>query len=308
MRSSGPLTPRADDDHVEVELVCDGVGGVLSPLLANIALAVLDERYERWVWPRRSMRSTQGTKPVGAPSILRAANNARKTDLQLRNTPVLVSVRYADDFIILVGAPPGPEQFERARDVAIKEKAELASMLKSTLGLELSETKTLVTPVTEPMRFLGHHVRVRRHPVSHEMVSASVLPKHASHRLRERIKDLFRSSTKAKSLADRLRKLNWLLRGWSNFYRHAWGAKKVFAFADHYVWWTIWRWLRKKHRRAPASVLARRYARRGPRGGTWWKDGGIETFLMSRRRVEPYRLAWMKAPSFASSIHGEPDA
>jgi RNA-directed DNA polymerase len=214
----------------------------------------------------------------------------------------------ATRLIILVAVPPGPDQFERARNIAIKEKTELASMLKSTLGLELSETKTLVTPVTEPMRFLGHHVRVRRHPETREMVSATVIPKHASHRLRERIKDLFRRSTTLKSLADRLRKLNWLLQGWSNFYRHAWGAKKVFAFVDKYVWWTIWRWLRKKHRRAPAAVLARRYGRRGPRGGTRWRDGDIETFLMSRRRVEPYRLAWMKTPNFATSTHGEPDA
>ena len=159
--------------------------------------------------------TTQATASVEAPSVLRAANNTRRADLR-RRTPVLVSVRYADDFIILVAAPPGPDQFERARDIAIKEKTELASMLKSTLGLELSEEKTLVTPVTEPMPFLGHHVRVRRHPETHEMVSATVIPKRASRRLRERIKDLFRARTKSKPLAERLRKLNWLLRGWSN--------------------------------------------------------------------------------------------
>jgi RNA-directed DNA polymerase len=283
-------------------------GGILSPLLANIALAVLDERYERWVWPRRSVRPAQAAKPFEASSILAAAKYARRTDRLRRKTPVLVSVRYADDFIILVAAPTGPEQFERARDVAIKEKAELAAMLKSRLGLELSEEKTLVTPVTERMPFLGHHVCVRRHPVTHEMVSTSVIPKRASHRLRERIKDLFRAYTKSRSLADRLRKLNWLLQGWSNFYRHAWGAKRVFAFIDHYVWWTTWRWLRKKHRRAPAATLARRYGRRGPRGGTTWVDEDTRAFLVARRRVEPYRMAWMRPPAFAINTHGEPDA
>jgi group II intron reverse transcriptase/maturase len=98
-------------------------GGILSPLLANIALAVLDERYERWVWPRRSVRPAQAAKPFEASSILAAAKYARRTDRLRRKTPVLVSVRYADDFIILVAAPTGPEQFERARDVAIKEKS-----------------------------------------------------------------------------------------------------------------------------------------------------------------------------------------
>jgi RNA-directed DNA polymerase len=108
----------------------------------------------------------------------------------------------ATRLIILVAAPTGPEQFEQAREVAMREKEELAALLKSELGLELSETKTLVTPVTEPMRFLGHHVRVRRHPVKGIMVVATLVPRTASHKLRERIKDLFRNVTFGKSLAN----------------------------------------------------------------------------------------------------------
>ena len=37
----------------------------------------------------------------------------------------------------------------------------VAALLKEQLGLELSETKTLVTPVTKAFAFLGHHVVVR---------------------------------------------------------------------------------------------------------------------------------------------------
>jgi hypothetical protein len=57
------------------------------------------------------------------------------------------------------------------REAAIEEKTKLATALKEQLGLELSEAKTLVTPVTEPMRFLGHHIRVRRHPSRRKMGS-----------------------------------------------------------------------------------------------------------------------------------------
>jgi hypothetical protein len=53
--------------------------------------------------------------------------------------------------------PPGPR-----RDAALAEKAAQAKVLKETLNLELSDAKTAVTPVTSPMRFLGHHVRVQR--------------------------------------------------------------------------------------------------------------------------------------------------
>ena len=190
----------------------------------------------------------------------------------------------------------------------MREKEELAALLKSELGLELSETKTLVTPVTEPMRFLGHHVRVRRHPVNGLMVVATLVPRAASHKLRERIKDLFRNVTFGKSLANRLQELNPLLKGWSNFYCHAWGAKQVFASLDHYVWWTILRWLRKKHRRVNMATLVRRYGKRSPTGGLYWRDGEVEPFYMARRRVQPFQLGWMKTPGFATSTSGEPDA
>jgi RNA-directed DNA polymerase len=285
-------------------------GGILSPLLANIALGVLDERYSRVVWPRRMRNARWGswTKTLtSAPKILARASAMREMDLRKRRMPIAFPIRYADDFIILVAAPTGPEQFDRAREAAMKEKEELAALLKSELGLDLSETKTLVTPVTEPMRFLGHHVRVRRHPTKGIMVSATLIPKTASHRLREKVKELFRRHTTAKTLANRLQELNPLLIGWSNFYRHAWGAKKVFASIDSYVWWTIARWLRKKHRSSYRKA-GRRYGWRGPRGGLNWQDGAIRPWLMARRRVCPYSLGWMKTPSFASSTSGEPDA
>jgi RNA-directed DNA polymerase len=286
-------------------------GGILSPLLANIALGVLDERYSRYAWPRRTRHARTGswTKPLSdAKKIVARGATMREKDLRRRRIPIAYLIRYADDFIILVGAPTGPEQFEQAREAALKEKEEVAALLKRELGLELSETKTLVTPVTEPMRFLGHHVRVRRHPGNGNMVVATLIPRDASHRLREKVKALFKRRTIADSLANRLRQLNPLLAGWSNFYRHAWGAKQVFASLDSYVWWTIARWLRKKHDRAPWATIARRYGRRGPRGGLNWQDGAIRPFRMARRRVQPFRLCWLKTPGFASSTHGEPDA
>jgi retron-type reverse transcriptase len=46
-------------------------GGILSPLLANIALSVIDERYERYAWPRRSPSLLHDKRKVQ----LRAGNN-----------------------------------------------------------------------------------------------------------------------------------------------------------------------------------------------------------------------------------------
>src|ERR1019366_10542846 len=41
-------------------------GGVISPLLANIALGVIEERYERWTHHRRKIRAHRSCDPVTA--------------------------------------------------------------------------------------------------------------------------------------------------------------------------------------------------------------------------------------------------
>lgn len=277
-------------------------GGILSPLLANIALSAIEERYERHVWPRRT--PTPRTNPE---EIIRRANERRATDRR-RGLPIVIPIRYADDFILLVGTRPGAEQQAEAERVAREEKAALAVFLKTELGLELAEAKTLVTPVTMPMRFLGHHIFVRRHPGHRRPVSASLVPKERSQIFREKIKRLFRKPSTGLSLQDQLRKLNPMLRGWANFYRHAWGAKKVFNALDHYVWWTIARWLRKKHRLS-LQRLGSKYGWRKANGRALrWRDGDIDLFEMSSVCVEQYMLGWMREPYFASNIDRKPGA
>jgi RNA-directed DNA polymerase len=277
-------------------------GGVLSPLLANIALSVIDERYERTVWPRRAR--AQGLR---RPEILRRAAWNRRNAKQ-RGGLVLVPVRYADDFIVLVGAQHGPNQWERAEEAAHQEKVALAKMLKDELGLELSEAKTKVTKVTDPLRFLGHHVRVQRHPY-YGWCSKTVIPKDRSQKLRHAIKAHFSNSTRSFTLQERLEKLNPVLRGWGNFYRHAWGAKDVFAYLDHYLWWTIKRWLTKKHERRPMKWFRARYGWRKPGGKTLrWQDGDVRPFELVSLRVERFRHAWLTPPDFAQGVYGEPGA
>jgi RNA-directed DNA polymerase len=273
-------------------------GGILSPLLANIALAAIEERYERHVWPRN--RPTPLTDPA---AIRRRANGARMRD-KLKALPVCMPVRYADDFILLMSA----SSEQAAEESAHKEKAALAADLKENLSLELSEAKTLVTPVTRPLRFLGHHVRVRVHPGNGKLVSTVVVPRDRGHQLRERIKDMFRRSTIGDSLEARLKLLNPILRGWSCFYRHAWGAKKVFGRLDRYVHFTIFRWLQKKHPTRSVRWLIAQYGWRKPnRRSVWWQDGDIRVFAMSSTQVGRFLLAWQKQPSFAIA-DGEPGA
>ena len=100
---------------------------------------------------------------------------------------------------------------------------------------------------------------------------------------------------------------NPVLRGWSNFYRHSWGAKRVFGTLDFYIWWTIHRWLKKKHDGIPARAMISRYGRR-PRGRRTirWGDGDVVTFVLSRTPVRPFSTSWLKAPNFVTSFLESP--
>jgi RNA-directed DNA polymerase len=287
-------------------------GGILSPLLANIALSAIEERYEWHAWPRRvkprqSLPHGKPWRPLSDPDVIhkRAIRN-RSYDKQ-RSRVVFMPIRYADDFIILVSMPPSPNGDDRGREVAEKEKAALAMHLQETLGLQLSEEKTLVTPVTSSIRFLGHHIKVRPHPSHGRLVSTALIPKDRSQRLRRKIKDHFARETLQMPLEDRLRQLNRMLRGWGNFYRHAWGAKRVFVAIDHHVWCWTRRWLRKKHPKANTRKLVRQYGWRKPRGRmVRWKDGSTRTVALASVPVAPYRMAWQKTPAFASTSMESP--
>lgn len=269
-------------------------GGILSPLLANVALGVIEERYRRHVWPSHTPTPLTDPKAIQARAVrVRARDRAR-------GEVIFFPIRYADDFIILVSVPPGPGQQARAQEAAHREKEALAKLLRDQMGLELSEEKTLVTPVTKPIRFLGHQVRVRSHPVHGRMVSTTLVPREASQELRRRIKRLFRRSTTGASLADRLQLLNPMLRGWGFFYRHAWGAKRVFASIDHYVWHTIYRWLRKKHSRVAVREIYARYGLRRPRlRSKNWGAEGFYLFRIAEVPVRQFHLGWLRPPRFA---------
>jgi RNA-directed DNA polymerase len=106
-------------------------GGILSPLLANIALSVLDEHFARkWEalgpsWKRVKHRRVGG--------------------------PVMRLVRYADDFVVMVHG---------TRDDAEALWDEVSTLL-APMGLRLSEEKTRVCHIDEGFDFLGWRIQRR---------------------------------------------------------------------------------------------------------------------------------------------------
>jgi len=146
-------------------------GGVVSPILSNIYLHKLDEFIEQELIPQYTRGTSRKDNPEYKRIQRRLAAARRHGDRtavrdlgkQLRRLPSkdpmdpgyrrLRYVRYADD--VLLG-------FTGPKAEAEQIKARLAEFLRETLGLELSQPKTLITHArSQPARFLGYHVRVQ---------------------------------------------------------------------------------------------------------------------------------------------------
>ncbi len=156
-------------------------------------------------------------------------------------------VRYADDFVVLVAG-------DRAHAESLR--GEAAAVLRP-IGLRLSETKTTITHIDEGFDFLGFRIRrhqkrgaAKRHVYTYPSRAAVAAVK-------AKVRALTQGATN-QSLAILLRRLNPVLRGWSNYFRHG-ASSKTFAYLGAFSWRRVWRWLCKKHPRRPRKELVRRY-------------------------------------------------
>jgi hypothetical protein len=227
-------------------------GGIISPLLANIMLTGIDERYGRWTpRPGESSRKAQ----------------ARRNWDRGKGLPTFYCVRYADDFVILVAG---------AREDAEREKAALEKFLKEELRLELSAEKTLITHAEDGFEFLGYRVVKERSQRTGRLTGKLLIPKGKLQMLRNRIKEQTSRSTTGQSLNELLSQLNPVIVGWRNYYKYATGAWKDFMRLDWWLWHRIQGWLCKKHRKTTSHEIRRHYAVRESKTRWTWGDGGIQ--------------------------------
>ena len=265
-------------------------GGIISPLLANIALSAIEERYERWTDRRTKTRENRKSDGVTAAMFTRGSDRRA-------GRAVFFPIRYADDFVILVHG---------SRQEAEIEKTALAEYLRQKLRLELSPEKTRITALTDGFEFLGHRVRLRWDD-RYGLTPRLEIPKAKAAQLRRKIKALTHRDRVGLPLGRMLWDLNLILRGWGYFYHYCTGAKDVFSRLDWYVGDRIWRWLGKKYAKAGAGELLRHRQPSTIGRRRVWRAGACEQFLMGRIPVRRYRRGWMGRPDYAQAL-GEPDA
>jgi RNA-directed DNA polymerase len=246
-------------------------GGVLSPLLANIALSVLDEHFTR-KW--------EALGPDWARARHRRAGN-----------PTMRLVRYADDFVVMIAG---------SREDAKALKSEVTAVL-APMGLRLSEDKTRVCHIDEGFDFLGWRIqrRLRRGQAGRKAVY-TYPSKKALASVMAKVRSLT-ARAKHRTLADLLISVNRVLRGWCNYFRHG-VSSKTFSYLDHFTWWRIFGWLRKRHDGLNKQTLVRRHL-------PGWKirDGSIEMFRPQEIAIERYRYRGARIPTpWPSEATGSP--
>jgi RNA-directed DNA polymerase len=260
---AGVLTEHGDREDSDIGTP---QGGILSPLLANIALHVLDEHVMA-PW-----------QPDGAMGT-RHRRHARRG----KGLPTWRIVRYADDFVVLVHG---------SRDDVEHLREDIAGVL-APLGLRLSPAKTRIVHMSEGFDFLGFRIQwKRKRGTNHWYVYTFI-----ADRPLQSVKSKIRALTNRLSQADPariLRRINQIQRGWANYFRHA-VCKHTLNYLRHFVNWRVFRWLMKLHRWKWKDVR-RRFTLPN---GRWLplSADGVELFNIASVRVTRYRYRGTRIPN-----------
>ncbi|MBC6451809.1 MAG: group II intron reverse transcriptase/maturase, partial [Hormoscilla sp. SP5CHS1] len=204
-------------------------GGVISPLLANVALHGLEETV-------MELARTKGEK---------------------KNPTV---IRYADDFVVM---HDDLSMIERAKGVIEQWLIGVGLELKAE-KTNISHTLEGNNPGFD---FLGFNIRqykVGKHKsgksTNGTILGFKTLIKPSSKSIRkhkERLSQIVRSHKAAPQVA-LIAKLNPVIRGWCNYFKTV-VSKETYSDMEHYLWEILWQWASRRHPNKSGEWIARKY-------------------------------------------------
>src|SRR5712692_10299280 len=219
-------------------------GGVVSPLLANIALYGMEE------------------------ALLKAYIGESKAPSAGRGAPQLI--RYADDFVVL-----------HAQEVEVIKAQQIIAAWLTGIGLELKPSKTRLSHTLKEYQgnvgfdFLGY--TIRQFPVGKTHTGTNngkalgfktiITPsKEGVQRHLQELRQILQKS-QAMPQEELIDQLNPVIHGWALYYRTV-VSKKQFATCDHHLVRMLWRKMTRKHPKKGAKWVKEKYWRT-VEGNTW---------------------------------------
>lgn len=241
-------------------------GGIISPLLANIALSALDEAVMA-PWQPGGDQSTQTGRRMRRR---RGLGNWR-------------IVRYADDFVILTNG---------SKDDAERLHEHVSGVLAG-LGLRLSPPKTRIAHLSEGIDFLGFTLKWRKTRGGGKWYCATMISDKSFRTIKQTIRNLTPRRS-PRPLVDVINEVNAALRGWTFYFRHALAGRR-FAFLRYFTWNRIVSWQRELHQWNWTQV--KRWLRRPD--GSWRTITAEEIALFDPTKVRIQRYLYR-------GVHGIP--
>ena len=238
-------------------------GGVISPLLANVALHGLENHLKNWI-TGKEIRTSTGRRIEG--------KRDKRTSLGV--------VRYADDFVIL----------HKDLKIILEAKEEVKTWL-ARVGLELKPEKTRICHSLNRLEaekpgfnFLGFNIRqypTGRHHAN-KLANQGIKPytlhikpsSVAIERHYRRLAEIVNRHTTAPQKA-LIAKLNPIIRGWSNYYRYS-VASEIFSKIDWLLGYKLRKWADKRHPNKSWKFKKPKYWKTKDNNNWLFSDGNFE--------------------------------
>lgn len=231
-------------------------GGVVSPLLANIALHGMELEIKEYA----KTLDMKGKNGFQIP---------KKDKISSLNI-----IRYADDFVIL----------HKEREVILKCKEIVEKWLRD-IGLELKHSKTRIFHTLNECEnnigfdFLGFNIRQYPTGKHHsgtstrgKLLGFKTLIKPSKEKIKAHIGRLKETIDKHKchSQTILIRDLNPIIRGWANYYKSV-CSKETFNYCDHILYQQLVRWAIRRHPNKSKKWVRHKY----------WHTKGKDNYLFS---------------------------
>jgi RNA-directed DNA polymerase len=197
-------------------------GGVISPLLSNIALHGLLTHLNNWI-------------------ITIPAKNNRKEAKQ----SALTVVRYADDIIVI----------HKDREVIEKAKIQIEKWLQTNCKLTLNQEKTCIIDSSQGFDFLGFTcITIKKNKVYRLKIYPSRI---GQARILQDIREVIQRN-KAASSHHLISLLKPKIIGWGNYYRYC-ECNETFTRITHYIHQKLRAWAFRVDKRHGRKIVKERY-------------------------------------------------
>lgn len=254
----------------EYEILISGFpqGSVIGPSLANFTLNGL----EKIIVPNKLTSFDEEKFNYYVSKGL----TYNKSSSIVRKTLTSSIIRYVDDFIVVVNDKEQAKIISNKIDTFLQERGLNKNPIKSKVFKWENNVKF------EYLGFTFHYILKKR------FSKITIQRKHDKNFVRSGLY-VYPSKLKVQSFKNKIKEtiksnlnvspyrlvniLNSIIRGWGNYFGI--GTLRSFSRLDHYIWYRIWRYLRKKYKKVSTKNLVSRYFQgvQTPSGRIWQFHG-----------------------------------